>query len=169
MSHSGPSNRHTVTVGRLYQAHAAACLGYARALVGSLGSFEEDIVHDVFVQVLRGADALSEERARPYLLAAIRNAAANLRRGQARERHRLEQVARSGPMFVPPPDEHQGADLEGLLAKLTDDQREVVYLKIWGGQTFAQIGELTGVPLQTAASRFCYGLANLRKLMESNR
>jgi RNA polymerase sigma-70 factor (ECF subfamily) len=36
-------------------------------------------------------------------------------------------------------------------------------MKIWGGLTFAQIGEALGVPLSTAASRYRYALTRLEQ------
>jgi len=40
----------------------------------------------------------------------------------------------------------------------------VVTLKIWGELTFAEIAEALEIPANTAASRYRYGLAELRKL-----
>ena len=37
-------------------------------------------------------------------------------------------------------------------------------MKIWSEMTFAEIGEALGIPANTAASRYRYGLAELRKL-----
>ncbi len=41
--------------------------------------------------------------------------------------------------------------------------REVLTLKIWGGLTFEQIGEALEIPANTAASRYRYGLEQLRQ------
>jgi RNA polymerase sigma-70 factor (ECF subfamily) len=40
----------------------------------------------------------------------------------------------------------------------------VLTLKIWGELTFAEIAVTLGVPANTAASRYRYGLVELRKL-----
>jgi len=42
--------------------------------------------------------------------------------------------------------------------------REVVALKVWGGLSFAEIAAALEVPANTAASRYRYGLVELRKL-----
>ena len=42
-------------------------------------------------------------------------------------------------------------------------------MKIWGENTFAEIGEILGVSLNTVASRYRYGLERLRKGLESAR
>jgi RNA polymerase sigma-70 factor (ECF subfamily) len=39
----------------------------------------------------------------------------------------------------------------------------VLALKIWGGLTFAQIAAQLGIPPYTAASRYRYALAALRR------
>ncbi|MFH1023217.1 MAG: sigma-70 family RNA polymerase sigma factor [Planctomycetota bacterium] len=53
------------------------------------------------------------------------------------------------------------------LGELPEEQREVIVLKVWGGLTFPEIGEVAGVPANTAASRCRYALAALReKLVE---
>jgi RNA polymerase sigma-70 factor (ECF subfamily) len=42
--------------------------------------------------------------------------------------------------------------------------RDVVTLKVWSGLTFAEIAETLEIPANTAASRYRYGLLELRKL-----
>ena len=42
-------------------------------------------------------------------------------------------------------------------------------MKIWGEHTFAEIGEILGVSLNTVASRYRYGLERLRKGLEPSR
>jgi len=45
----------------------------------------------------------------------------------------------------------------------------VIILKVWGNHTFAEIGELLGVSLNTVASRYRYGLDRMRKALETTR
>jgi RNA polymerase sigma-70 factor (ECF subfamily) len=54
--------------------------------------------------------------------------------------------------------------IQAAMNRLPDIYREVITLKIWGGLTFAEIGSALGIPANTAASRYRYGLAELRKL-----
>jgi RNA polymerase sigma-70 factor (ECF subfamily) len=49
------------------------------------------------------------------------------------------------------------------MRRLPEEQREVLALKIWGEQTFEQIGASLGVPPNTAASRYRYALKTLRR------
>ena len=69
----------------------------------------------------------------------------------------LEGITNSHGLLI----EIQKAMIEAALNQLPGDQREVVVMKIWGGLTFAQIGEALGVPLNTAASRYRYALVRL--------
>ena len=48
-----------------------------------------------------------------------------------------------------------------------ENYREVVTLKTWGGLTFAEIAEALEIPANTAASRYRYGLEELRKALGS--
>ena len=54
--------------------------------------------------------------------------------------------------------------LQEAMSHLRDIYRDVVTLKVWGELTFAEIGEALEIPANTAASRYRYGLAELRKL-----
>jgi RNA polymerase sigma-70 factor (ECF subfamily) len=54
--------------------------------------------------------------------------------------------------------------IQDAMNKLPEIYREVITLKIWGQLTFAEIGESVGIPANTAASRYRYGLEELRKL-----
>jgi RNA polymerase sigma-70 factor (ECF subfamily) len=53
--------------------------------------------------------------------------------------------------------------IQSALAELPVEQREVITLKVWGGMTFAEIADALGIPANTAASRYRYGLSELRK------
>ena len=54
--------------------------------------------------------------------------------------------------------------LQDAMSKMVDIYRDVVTLKVWGELTFAEISEALDIPVNTAASRYRYGLAELRRL-----
>ena len=54
-----------------------------------------------------------------------------------------------------------------LLAALPDEQREVVFLKVYEDLTFREIASVCGIPADTAASRYRYALAKLRASLEN--
>jgi RNA polymerase sigma-70 factor (ECF subfamily) len=49
---------------------------------------------------------------------------------------------------------------------LPRDQREVLVMKIWNELTFAEIGSALGISQNTAASRYRYALAGLKKTLQ---
>jgi RNA polymerase sigma-70 factor (ECF subfamily) len=55
--------------------------------------------------------------------------------------------------------------LDGALAALPAEQREVMYLKVFEGMTFQEIGERCGTSVNTAASRYRYAAAALRRAL----
>ncbi len=54
--------------------------------------------------------------------------------------------------------------VQGAMNQLPQMYREVISLKLWGGLTFAEIATALEIPANTAASRYRYGLVELRKL-----
>ena len=59
--------------------------------------------------------------------------------------------------------------LESSLRDLPSKFSEVIVMKIWGGRTFAEIGETLGISMNTAASRYRYGIEALRKRLTGAR
>jgi RNA polymerase sigma-70 factor (ECF subfamily) len=89
-----------------------------------------------------------------------------IRRHAARERN-YDQLAREQvSLFAKSsdPDEHIFREkLAEALGELPPDQRAVVHLKLWENLTFEAIAETLEIPLNTAASRYRYGLDKLRE------
>ena len=54
-----------------------------------------------------------------------------------------------------------------LLDTLPEEQVEVINLRIYGNNSFAEIAEILSVPLPTVKSRFLYGLTKLRRAMKN--
>ena len=61
------------------------------------------------------------------------------------------------------------ADLARAVQSLPANLREVVLLKVWGGQTFRQIADTLDIPPGTAASRYRYALEHLRDQLKPAR
>ena len=55
--------------------------------------------------------------------------------------------------------------LNGALAELPYEQREVIVLHLQGGMTFREIAREQGASINTAVSRYRYGLDKLRSLL----
>jgi RNA polymerase sigma-70 factor (ECF subfamily) len=127
----------------------------------------EDVVQEAFVRFWRHQRHLDGEP-QALLVTSIRRAALDLGRREdrrtARERRTEEESGNIEPLFEPPiEDRERLLVVETALRRLPAEQREVLVLKIWGDLTFEQIaGQLTISP-NTAASRYRYALATLRK------
>jgi RNA polymerase sigma-70 factor, ECF subfamily len=61
-----------------------------------------------------------------------------------------------------------GARMRAALARLPDEQREVFVLHEESGLSLHEIGELTGVGMETAKSRLRYAVAKLRQSLASD-
>ena len=143
---------------RWYDEHGRALLAYASALLRD-PSAAEDMLHQVFLNVLRGRTRVEGEP-RPYLFRAVRNTALNHIRGQSREVELGDAVT-----WLESPDgsKETSLALQSALKMLPDEQREVVVLKIWGELTFEEAADVVGISPNTAASRYRYGLEKLRE------
>jgi RNA polymerase sigma factor (sigma-70 family) len=138
-----------------------------RTALRMLGSREdaEDVVQDVFLAVVRSRERLDNVRdLTAYLFAALHRAAARC----ASRRARVPQVLPTAADQAVAPVERVMSDnpewqrLQNAIRSLPDEQREVITLKIDGELTFAQIGQVLGVSINTAASRYHYALKKLK-------
>jgi len=103
----------------------------------------------------------------PLVFTTIHRRAIDLARHEDRRANREQVVARDGsqPWFDTSVEDREfSRAVQQALAELAAEQREVILLKIWGELTFAEIGESLDIPANTAASRYRYGMAGLRKL-----
>jgi RNA polymerase sigma-70 factor, ECF subfamily len=143
----------------LYETHGRPLLAYACALLRD-PSAAEDALHQVFLNVLRGRTSIDGDP-KAYLFRSVRNAALNHIRGQAREVELAD-----GGVWLESPDGsvETSMALQSALNALPDEQREVVVLKIWGQLTFEEAAAVIGIPANTAASRYRYGLEKLREI-----
>ena len=128
----------------------------------------EDVVQDAFVRFWRRNLSIKN---RALLYAAVRSAALDLIRRDNRRARREVEVFGEAERSVQPQfeqlDDSQG-QLVAALDHLPRDQREVLVMKIWNELTFAEIAEALGISQNTAASRYRYGLAALKKHFNRN-
>ncbi len=135
------------------QQHGPPLLLFARQWSATQAD-AEDAVQAGFVKFWETRRRARDELA--YLYTAVRTAAMDIGRSQRQREHRQRTVARpeESPFQINAERAERQARIESALSQLPADQREVVVMKIWGGLTFAQIGEIQGVSLNTAASRY---------------
>ena len=170
------------TGGEAWQAwlnrHGPGMLLLARQWVSGRAD-AEDVVQEAFLRFWRarergdrgGAKQQPIEDPVAYLFSCVKRAAMDWQRGGRRRGVRENSAAMfrseassdaallSGPLER----EERRAAVEAALARLPEPQREVLVLKVWAGLSFPQIGQALGVPPDTAASRYRYGLAKLRE------
>jgi RNA polymerase sigma-70 factor (ECF subfamily) len=158
-----------VELERLYDDHAQALFGFLLNLTREEED-THDLLQEIFIKLARQPDLLRgvrEERA--FLIRLAHNAAVDLmRRRGARQKYHEEFGAEMEPAtaFAPSndPDEQAfRAAVNEALGDLPPEQRAVVHLKLWEGLTFEGIAEALEIPLNTAASRYRYGLDKLRE------
>ena len=151
---------------RLYDEHAqplyAFLLNFTRDEADT-----RDLLQELFVKLARSPkllDGIREERA--FLIRLAHNAAVDLmRRRGTRDQTRENFAAEMISPFAPASDPDETVFREELavaLGELPADQRAVVHLKLWEGLTFEEISAALGIPPNTAASRYRYGLDKLR-------
>jgi RNA polymerase sigma factor (sigma-70 family) len=131
----------------------------------------EDVVQEVFLGVLKSRRRLQDVRdLTTYLFTALRRAAGRIAAQRARRPTLSESAIGIAPAAATPRDRSSpcGERLERALLALPAEQREVIMLKIDGELTFSQIAEVTGVSMNTAASRYRYALDKLRKALEES-
>jgi RNA polymerase sigma-70 factor (ECF subfamily) len=126
----------------------------------------EDIVQEAFVKFWRRNHKIDN---RGLLYATVRSIALDFIRRDSR-RARREVIAFSEEEKSVEPhfefeDETQCA-LASAMDCLPHDQREVLVLKIWNELTFAEIANAVGISQNTAASRYRYALAGLKKSLQ---
>jgi len=151
---------------RLYDEHAQALCGFLLQLTRN-ESDTHDLLQEVFVRLARRPDTFAGVRQeRAFLLRLAHNLAMDLARRRAtRQRTAAAAAAENLPLFAPTSDPDEATfrnELELALADLPVEQRAVVHLKLWDELTFEAIAGLLGIPLNTAASRYRYGLDKLR-------
>ena len=58
------------------------------------------------------------------------------------------------------------SDLSKLIEELPDSQKEVLRMRLFKDMSFKEIGDHTGVSINTALGRMRYAVINLRKMIE---
>lgn len=161
------SKRRSLNLEELYERHGERLYRY---LLFKLGSAEdaEDALQEAFCRFARYDLRWRFVRdPRAFVFRVARNEANRLLRRRVGRREGEKVIvteARTAfePAFAAPEDPSLSALLqraEGLPA----EQKEAVFLKVFYGLTFKEIGLVCGVTTNTAASRYRYGIEKLRE------
>jgi RNA polymerase sigma-70 factor (ECF subfamily) len=152
---------------RLYDDHAPALFAFLVNFTRHEAD-TRDVIQEVFIKLGRQPELIGGARdERAFLLRLAHNLAVDLmRRRSARAKRHEEFALESEGLFVPSSNLDEQAfrtALSAALGELPAEQRAVIHLKLWEGLTFDAIAEALDVPLNTAASRYRYGLDKLRE------
>lgn len=153
----------------IYKRHKNRLLGLAFSLTHD-ANVAEDVVHDAFVSLAQHAPRMGLNGSLKGFLATcvvnrLRNVMKQRRREQAvdmTEHEPSRQVTRE-PWIV----QNEAFErLDRTLMKLNPEQREVVLMHLKGDMTFKVIAEQLGISINTAQSRYRYGLNKLKSLLD---
>jgi RNA polymerase sigma factor (sigma-70 family) len=146
-------------VTRLFDRHAAALELYAAQWVCA----PADVVQEAFLRLVRQKQ--QPDRPAAWLYRVVRNAAISASRSEQRRTRHEQAASRNNPLlFDSDPDSPFDASTASrALSELPADEREVLIARIWGGLTFEEIGEVSGVSTSAAHRRYEAALSTLRQ------
>ena len=124
----------------------------------------EDVLQEAIVEAARKSHGVPPDL--PLVYVTLRRRAVDLARSTDRRTAREETVIEitENYWFDYRIEQQETALLiDRAMKRMPKKFREVVMLKIWSELTFAQIAETLDIPLNTAASRYRYGLESLRR------
>lgn len=156
---------------RLYDSVAAQVLGYLRSRGASDA---EEVLGDTFLHVARGIDDFEGDergfRSWVFVIATSRLYDDRRRRrrrpseplGDNDEQHLVDDVDVAAEVEVA----LAQREVQHLLGALTDDQRAVVELRVFGELTSQEVADTIGKPLTAVKSLYLRGLGALRRQLE---
>ena len=137
---------------------------YARQWVDRAAA--EDVVQEALTALLLAQPKPDDPVA--WMFRTVRNAAIDLARSASRRRRREQTIAAArGEWFETRPDAALDARAaEQALEQLPSELRQIVVLRIWGQQGFAQIAQIMELSTSTAHDRYQAALKQLRAALE---
>ena len=155
---------------QLFRCYAARIYRHAARILGADDSDIEDVVQQVFIAALEGADAFDGRSAVSTWLYGITTRRA-LDASRARwRRRRWNRVAQFVTFRTSESEPERSlsarTEAEAMLDKLTPEQRTVFLLHEVEGYTFAEISKSTGIGISTLHGRLKAARAKLDKLVQ---
>jgi RNA polymerase sigma-70 factor (ECF subfamily) len=141
-------------------------------LVIRLGSRQdaEDILQETFYRFSRYTVCWKWiKNPKAFVFRVVRNEANRFLKKRVEQQKMIQlnpNLANSIFSIIQGPDERSEKLLAESLAKLPDEQREIIMLKVFEGMTFKEIARICRLSINTAASRYRYGLSKLRFFLE---
>lgn len=132
--------------------------------VGGARDEAEDIVQAAFIKL--AAEHPPPANCAAWLFTVARRLAINERLSRNKRRMREMQVATQRLEPLCSPSGSAALELEELLNKLPERQREIVIARIWGELTFDELASVFGEPKATVWRVYQAGIAELREFYE---
>ncbi len=145
----------------LFDRYAAALQFYAAQRTTA----PQDCVQEAFVELARQTSQPRDPGA--WLFRVVRNRALNAARAQRRRlAHEEEAARRELAMRRASVDPGDAAAITDLLQLISDEQREIVVLRVWGQLSWQEIAEVTQGSRSAAQRNYVQALTRLRKHLE---
>jgi len=157
---------------RIYEKYKDDLLKLAVALLNDI-PLAEDVLNDTFVSFTKSA---GRYRLTGNLKSFLSTCIANHARNVYRQRQRKKTVALDEALQAEANTNGPGESvifaeeyrlLQNAMDKLSYEQRETVILHCCNGLRFRQIAGLQNISVNTAKSRYRYGLSKLRTILDS--
>lgn len=123
----------------------------------------EDVVQEAFLELFRQGEP--PENVSAWLYKVVRNKSISSRRSATRrDRHEGRRANRSPSWFEESPGNTLDArEITRQISELSNDEREVLVLRLWSELTFEEIAELTGCSSSTCHRLYQNAIEQLRK------
>jgi len=162
------------------QEHGSKLLLFARQQTRSFAD-AEDVLQNALVKLAKkeaeGSFNGGQKAWLPYVYSTIRREAIDLgrkedRRSKREEKSEQDKQALTDGLIDPwfssdAANEEIQQHIQQALKQIPEKFATVLTMKIWGEQTFAEIGKALNISQNTAASRYRYGLEALKKQLSS--
>ena len=168
---SGPGSAENA-IDALYREHGLGLIRFALMLTGDQQT-AEDVVQDAFLGLHRNWDQVRDPASfLAYLRAAVVNGARAVPRGRGRIKARLHLVPRELPVWSAEAAAIDGEDRRELLtavARLPEQQREVLAMKFFLDLPEAEIAQTLRISRGTVSSRAARALAALSRQLQEHK
>jgi RNA polymerase sigma-70 factor (ECF subfamily) len=154
---------------RIYQKYRDYLLTLAMAMVNDTAT-AEDVVHDVFVSFAQsGARFRLRGNLRAYLATCVVNRVRDRMRARKHQGQAIDAEMPLESDFDPPDgrilSDERSRLVARALARLPEEQREVIALHLNGQLKLREIARLQNVPLTTVRGRYRHGIEKLRSIL----
>jgi len=156
---------------RIYRKYGDYLLALAAALLQDINT-AEDVVHDVFCKLIESREKFKLAGSlKSFLATCVVNLARDKLR--ARKLHDCDLNEAATALDTNNPEHYaifgeEARNLNDAIAQLAYEQREVIMLHLRGSMKFREIAAVQGISINTAKSRYRYGLQKLRTLLSDH-